>query len=106
MIKAVIPALLLFATAVGPASATFVTGNDLLRECKSQVRLLALGYTAGVADLMESFRTNMICIPKEATVGQLTDVICQYIEQNPGLRHENADYLALSALGDTFPCKK
>lgn len=45
-----------------------------------------------------------VCIPKEATAGQLTDVILAYIESHPADRHQPTKLLAYYAFGQAYHC--
>lgn len=106
MIKAAIPALLIAIMAVGPASAGFYNGNELLSACKGESQIFAMGYFMGVADMMAIYAPDHICIPAEATGEQVNDLVCQYIESHPDMRHHNGSYLAYVALLKAFPCKQ
>uniref|UniRef100_E6VLM9 Rap1a immunity protein domain-containing protein n=1 Tax=Rhodopseudomonas palustris (strain DX-1) TaxID=652103 RepID=E6VLM9_RHOPX len=46
------------------------------------------------------------CIPLNATLGQMTDVFCKYLEDNPALRHRSAGGLLIDAMRSTWPCNK
>ena len=103
MIKAVIPALLVATMAVGPASASYYNGNDMYAACRRDSQIFLMGYTMGVVDALANYEA---CIPEEATVGQLVDVVCQYIKNNPSRRHVEGESLVFFSIRDAFPCKK
>ena len=98
-----------------PASAQTLTGNGLLARCKAQnhERTWCLGYLHGfqnalvIADLL-GLRlregTSVSCFPPNVTIGQISDVVVRFLEQNPAIRHENAEWLTLEALSQAFPC--
>jgi hypothetical protein len=98
----------------GSAQAT--SGNELLSRCKAQnhERTWCLGYLQGfhnglvIADAL-GLRllggTSVYCMPPNVTVGQIVDVVVRFLEQNPAIRHENAEWLTLAALTHAFPCQ-
>lgn len=86
------------------ACAEFYDGNKLLRELTGDTaeRLAALGYVAGVHD---SHRTVSHCTPDNVTLGQLTEMVVQFLQANPNIRHETADVLVSGMLQQVFPCR-
>jgi hypothetical protein len=44
------------------------------------------------------------CLPANVTSQQITDIVCKWLEDNPGNRHYTARGAVFSALGDPFPC--
>lgn len=50
--------------------------------------------------------TQGFCVPKEATLSQLTDVLCQYLAQTPNGRHLTARVNFNRALAKAWPCPK
>lgn len=93
----------------------FVDGNKLLSDCTSTVQhsqSYCLGYIVGIADALAeassnggSFRGFRSCSPGNRTQGQLLDVVVQWLQRNPQLRHYMASGLVAKALSDAFPCK-
>lgn len=107
MIKAVIPALLLVTTAIGPASAdSFISGKDMDRSCRRDNNSFAIGYAVGIADVLLVTHAETICIPANSDSGQIVEVVCKYVVENPKERHRNARVLVVNALREAFPCKK
>ncbi len=45
------------------------------------------------------------CIPGKATLGQITDIVGLYLENNPQTRHLGAATLVGLALAGAFPCR-
>lgn len=105
MIKAVIPALLIATMAAGPASAGFYNGNDLAEQCRRKSKLLTLGYVVGIVDTLETIVPEKMCIPGQVTAGQLVDILCKYVEDNPNKRHHSGELIALASLNEAFPCQ-
>ena len=88
------------------AQAQFVSGNMLLSDMDdtaSTSRMYALGYVAGVVD---SLNQVVFCLPSTVTVGQVHDMVRNYIRNTPAERHLPGDVLISKAFGVAFPCKK
>ncbi len=60
----------------------------------------------GVSDTLMTLIPERLCVPEQATAGQLVDIMCQYLENNPNSRHHRADFLTFNALFEAFPCKQ
>ena len=99
---------------IDPAKATneranFYDGNKLYEECSADQDVNAtkdgycIGYISGVADLAR-WAGFQICIPKTVSRRQIRDVTYKYIQDNPGDRHLNAEFLVFTALETEFPC--
>jgi hypothetical protein len=61
------------------------------------------GYVSGVYDLGSGV---LFCASNQLNLNQISDVVYQYLKQNPKRRAENASDLAVDALSEAFPCKK
>ena len=88
------------------ASAEFVSGNTLLdymtKNDNTYVdRSVSLGYVMGVFDV--GVHINH-CPPSNVTTGQVSDIVKQYLQQNPSQRHKTADVLVMDVLKKTWPC--
>ena len=98
----------LICMALGPAHAQFKDGNQLhslMQEKFGSVEWFnAMGYVTGVADTL----TNItICGPKSGVpASQIYDIVKQYLQENPSIRHLSADRIVNSALSQVFPCQK
>jgi hypothetical protein len=104
-------------------------GNKLFRFCEESPPL-AMAYVQGVVDtdsdhldaiiaqqirggkisvddLKPLYRNagNMICVPKNATLGQARDVVCKFLKDQPAIRQKTAPQLVRQALEAAFPCK-
>jgi hypothetical protein len=91
------------------ALAQFETGNSLLSKLKNNTptvgvvdQMFAAGYIIGIAD---SFYGVTFCPPNTVNVGQLNDVVKNFLEANPEVRHRPADIIVEVVLRNTFPCK-
>lgn len=94
-------ALLTVSTA---ASADFYTGNDLFERLNDPDRVyLGMGYIAGVADLGSG---EYHCAPENVTLGQVRDMVTQYLRLNPSNRHMSASVLVTLTLMEKWPCPK
>ena len=88
------------------ASAEFVNGNDLLKELQSSDpirRGFVMGYIAGVADANNSITW---CPPGGINLGQLRDMIEQYLVANASIRNLSGDVLIGDMLNRRWPCKR
>jgi hypothetical protein len=88
------------------AHAEFYTGNEIhnyMSSSKSHERSLALGFVAGVHDVYSDIS---ICAPGNATLGQLHDVVKQYLEATPQRRHLTAQELIRDVLSAAYPCAR
>jgi hypothetical protein len=89
------------------AQATYFNdGNKLLSDMEDSSntsRMYALGYVAGVVDTLNQFS---FCLPSNVTVGQLNDMIKNYLRNTPAERHQPADVIITRAFSAVFPCKK
>lgn len=100
--KKLIAAVALCATTT--AHATFLTGNDLLNRMKDSSvvpQMVAMGYVIGIADAMNE-ATH--CLPNGVTMGQVRDVVKQFLEEKPETRHRPADLIVYVVLKNTWPC--
>lgn len=89
---------------VGSAHAEFWDGNTLHSRLNgTQVeRGIALGYVMGVYDSL----VNVIhCSPNNVTAGQAVDMVKNFLEATPGVRHHSADSLVSHVLKTAWPCK-
>jgi len=67
----------------------------------------ASGYVIGVADTYKALGASLVvCLPRNATEGQVGDVVLKYLDDHPEERHHKAATLALTALTLAFPCSK
>ena len=83
---------------------TFWDGNRLYGKMSGDYgdRMQALGYVMGVADAAD---TLQVCAPMNSTAGQTLDVVKQYLEQFPAIRHLSADIIVARALERVWPCE-
>lgn len=98
--KHIITTIVLFASTT--ASADFYTGNELLDRMQDPARAgIAMGYVAGVSDMGSG---EYHCAPGDVTLGQIRDMVKQYLINNPRNRHMSAAVLVSIPLIDTWPC--
>jgi hypothetical protein len=106
--KIAIAALLLLSAS--SALADFYDGNGLLEMCKKS-NFSAATYAIGVYDAERvvadaKIENSLICLPTNVTVGQIGDIVCKYLADNPAKRHYTAARSVLAVLIDDFPCKR
>jgi hypothetical protein len=92
--------------------AQFYSGNTFYDMCSKFPNDRACwGYVAGIADVMSSNKRSsnsingrMACVPDEAPVMQLRDVVVHFLQEHPKDRHAPASELVAGALAQAFPC--
>lgn len=86
------------------AQAAFLSGNELLTKINGDTydRLHAIGYIQGAVD---AYSGIMFCPPANVTAGQITDMIKNYLNNTPAIRHRAADVIVADALQPVWPCK-
>jgi hypothetical protein len=87
----------------GSAQAEFLDGNKLLSDMKGShgFQMSALGYVMGVADAIQG---AVACVPPSVTSGQLRDMVFNYLENTPAVRHFPGDALITHILKQSWPC--
>ena len=88
------------------ASAEFFSGNDLLNRLKGNNldQMQALGFIQGVFDVYVDIT---ICPPnngRQVTAGQVNDMVKNYLENSPAIRHKTAQSIINEALKGAWPC--
>lgn len=99
----------LILSAAQPALAEFQDGNQLLRVCSSnavQDEAYCAGFMSAAADAHRAapHYANSICLSPDVALGQVRDVVLQYLQNEPQLRHYVAVSIVFEALADAFPC--
>jgi hypothetical protein len=86
---------------------SFKSGNDLYEDCRRSSEI-CLGYVQGVFDVMSASTVydGINACASNVTVGQVRDVVVQYLAANPARRHVMAAQLVALALADAFPCRR
>lgn len=89
------------------ARAEFETGNTLYAKMMDQSsgeRMYVMGYVTGVFDAHQHINH---CPPDgvNLTIGQITDIARQHLQQNPAIRHRTADVLIRDAFRNLWPCQ-
>lgn len=104
------------------------TGNSLLEDCTGSDEF-GSGYCIGfVLGALQGFnggaayhaifsgalsaeeandsadKALQICVPDGVTNGQLVAVFKKHLENSPSTRHNDANWLLLTAMQDAFPC--
>jgi len=116
------------ASAIGTAA---IDGNEVLDRCKTYIRTIdnaqavsqsdyvdggfCVGYVTGVIDDHFMWQVNEgsptdptkhFCMPDGATPGQAVRVVVKWLEDHPARLHERAIGLVLSALRESFTCRR
>ena len=96
--------LTLISLTLGTANAnTNRTGNELLENLRNPTANYAQGVTHGMIVATALTRPD-ICVPSNATNGQLIDVVRNFLEAAPALRNLASLVLVHGALIQAFPC--
>lgn len=98
--------LLIASMLSGSAYAQILDGNKLLQFMNADTsfeKMYATGYITGVAD---SFRGTMHCPPANSTVGQMNDMVKNYLTNTPATRHLPGDLIVGYVLKSVWPCKE
>jgi hypothetical protein len=86
---------------------SFYSGNKLLQLLQSDnttERSVAMGYVAGAVDMGDG---AMFCITADTvTIGQVRDILKNYLESTPAIRHMNADSIIIELFKKLWPCAK
>ena len=106
----------------------FFNGNDAYSWCQNN-RIMALGYTAGLSDeaadstfviditrdpkKYEAPNTGVAlarklirnyCVPKAVQLDQITDVLCNYLRDEPQVRNRPVPFIFNDAMHKAWPC--
>lgn len=88
------------------AHAEFKDGNKLLQNMNASEYFsqgVAFGYITGVADMGQGI---VHCMPANVTVGQIHDMVKNYLTNTPAERHHTADIIVNKVLKATWPCPR
>lgn len=120
--------LALASLAASDAHAAFYDGNVLYQFCNTDRNVVA-AYVGGWADKRNSDGRTITsgimatmtqqqatkltvavlgnqCVPDGVRLSQLTDIVCKYLEENPGFRQYDGDWQIVDAINQAFPCKQ
>jgi hypothetical protein len=91
-----------------PVLADFRDGNGLLQDCSQGNIAFCYGYIDAITDVLQSEPVNgkVSCVPFDATMNQLKDVVVQFLLLNPSVRHAGAQSLVAYAISEAFPCRR
>ena len=101
------------------------SGFELVKECSLYFEFLGrtgagrtdtfdqdpfgMGYCAGVvrgvANLANSFLSEVVCLPDSISASQAVGVVVQYLNDHPESLYEPDTALVLRALQGAFPCR-
>ncbi len=108
----------------GVTPALSMTGNQLYSRCEDRDHAVdeayCNAYVTGVVDGanfmsavakrrlgMEAGETQGLgyCMPSGVEYQQITDIVTQYLRDNPARRHKLAQLLIMFSLRDAYPCE-
>ncbi|TQX90243.1 MULTISPECIES: Rap1a/Tai family immunity protein [unclassified Rhizobium] len=87
----------------------YLSGNDMNAICKQEGRVAVNHFVMAVADTSQALLAGpkaprLYCLAKGVTAGQLGDVFCKYLQENPEHREKAAAGLAMVAFINAWPC--
>jgi hypothetical protein len=87
------------------AHAEFWDGNYLHEKLNGTQadQHIALGYIMGVSDTLFG---AVQCAPSNVTGGQVRDMVRNYINNTPAIRHRSADSIVTEVLKTVWPCQE
>jgi len=86
-------------------SARAGTGNDLSHIYVRRFQVYVMGiHDAHDSLLVTSGADPIFCTPAYLTVGQLSETVARFLENNPERKHEPGSILVAAALAEAFPC--
>ncbi|VTU28479.1 Rap1a/Tai family immunity protein [Variovorax sp. PBL-E5] len=107
---ALLPMALIMSITAQSAFASFWSGSKLfqwleqdLRGQASYEQGAAIGYIVGVSDFGDGV---LFCMPSGATVGQVKQVVYNYMQKHPEAWDKSADFSIAAALQATWKCAK
>ena len=78
-------------------------GNAVTKLC-AHSKELCKTYVDGIVTPLFAFATNHSCLPKRATIPQVSDIVLEYIKATPEKRHEPVPFLFDDAMKKAFNC--
>ncbi len=81
----------------------FWTGNgfiEVMRDKSDPMSMIPLGYIVGIDNALNEILWEH---SYKVTPGQLVDVVKNYLEKNPGVRHKDIFTLVIEAFKEEFP---
>lgn len=91
------------AVEAGMSTDNFLTGERLYRIGKGS---FFTGYVSGVLDAgdLTGQSIKRYCLPSKVTNGQVADVVFNYLESTPAIRHLGASYTVRMSIRSAWPC--
>lgn len=85
----------------------FIQGMNLKSSAINQLVHIIVEYVMDMWQaLLTWVKTYFIAPPSKVTLGQMTDVVIKYMNENPAQLHKSADSIVVSAISKDFPCGK
>jgi Rap1a immunity proteins len=86
----------------------FNTGNDLWYNCREPSQeILCVSYIQGLIAGLTIYgdKTPLFCAPDQVALGQAEDIVLRYLAAHVERRQEEARWIVVWALRETFPCR-
>ena len=114
--------LLALAATTGTYGQTRPNSESLLKECAAAVRYMdgdksrrlfedlnhCVSYIQGFRDGLDTTNATgrVICVPPEATPGQLARIVVKHLQDNPSRLQQDRMYGTFGALVVRYPCER
>jgi hypothetical protein len=93
------------ADAIMPGCRAFVKGELSSSYIEGYMQGECVGIIRGLVDAAHLQPPSPLCVPDDATNGQMVRVVVSYIDRHPERMHQSFAYLAFDALKEASPCK-
>ena len=99
---------------IGPARTGFITAEELLPLCESQLeweKLVCINSMGGMAEAFDglgklgALKSGFICIPDGTAVEQLQEIFVKYSYENIDKLKLGAGVMAMRAFSEAYPCE-
>jgi hypothetical protein len=109
--KALVLAVLAFGLSGGVHAQSFFSGNDVYEWCRDNARKpLCTSFIAGATDMIAAYQLanrtpRTLCVPTQANLGQVVDVVVAWLERHPADRHRQAASIVALSLHEVWECR-
>jgi hypothetical protein len=89
---------------------SFFSGNEVYGWCRDNARKsLCTSFIGGATDMIVAYQLanrtpRTLCIPHQANLGQVVDVVVAWLERHPAERHQQAASIVALSLHEVWQC--
>jgi predicted oxidoreductase len=90
---------------------SFFSGNEVYQWCRDSARKpLCTSFIGGATDLIAAYQLanrtqKTLCVPRQADLGQVVDVVVAWLERHPAERHQQAASIVAVSLHEVWECR-